>query len=147
MQAIERIPVADNLFQGEGRDTRLIGSRCRSCGTHYFPKSLGCRNPRCRDKAIEDALLGPHGTLYSYTVQIYRPPALFRMEPFVPYAIGMVELEQGLRVMGMLTGRATDEIRIGMALELTVETLYRDEQGRDVATYKFRPAAQLESTR
>ena len=147
MQTIERIPVAANLFQGEGRETRLIGSRCRSCGTHYFPKSLGCRNPQCRDKAIEDALLGPHGTLYSYTVQIYRPPALFRMEPFAPYAIGMVELEQGLRVMGMLTGCASDALRIGMALELTVETLYRDEQGRDVSTYKFQPAMHREIAR
>lgn len=147
MQTTERIPVADNLFQGEGAGTRLIGSRCRGCGTHYFPKSLGCRNPQCRDKAIDDALLGPSGTLYSYTVQVYRPPALFRMEPFAPYAIGMVELEQGLRVMGMLTGCGTGEIRIGMALALTVETLYRDEQGREVATYKFRPAAPQEGAR
>jgi uncharacterized OB-fold protein len=141
MQTLERLPVAENLFQGEGRDTRLIGTLCRSCGTHYFPKSLSCRNPQCREKVIEDTLLGPSGILYSYTVQIYRPPALFRMDPWEPYAIGMVELGQGLRVMGMLTGCALDAIQIGMALELTVETLYRDEQGRDVATYKFRPVA------
>ncbi len=141
MQAIERMPVARDLFLGEGADTRLIGTRCTSCGTHYFPKSLSCRNPQCHDKAIEDALLGPGGSLYSYTVQIYRPPALFRMDPWQPYAIGMVELAQGLRVMGMLTGCPLDAIHIGMALELTAEPLYRDEQNRDVLTYKFRPRA------
>lgn len=139
MPTPERIPVAKNLFQGEGRDTRLIGTRCRSCGTHYFPKSPSCRNPQCRDKAIEDALLGPGGALYSFAVQAYRPPALFRMEPWEPYAIGLVELPQGLRVMGMMTGCRLDAIRIGMELELTAQALYRDEQGRDVTTYKFQP--------
>ncbi len=146
MHMPERIPVARDLFQGEGADTRLIGSRCSSCGTHYFPRSLGCRNPQCHDKAIGDALLGPYGILYSYTVQIYRPPALFRMEPWEPYAIGMVELPQALRVMGMLTGCPMDAIRIGMAVELTVETLYRDEQNREVLTYKFCPRAHQETT-
>ena len=141
MQTIERMPVARDLFLGDGADTRLIGTRCNSCGTHYFPKSLCCRNPQCHDKVIEDALLGPGGSLYSYTVQIYRPPALFRMEPWQPYAIGMVELAQGLRVMGMLTGCPLGAIQIGMALELTTEPLYRDEQNRDVLTYKFRPPA------
>jgi uncharacterized protein len=96
METIERTPVARDLFQGDGEDTRLIGTRCSSCDTHYFPKSLSCRNPQCQDKAIDDALLGPDGILYSYTVQVYRPPALFRMEPWQPYAIGMVELTQGL---------------------------------------------------
>jgi uncharacterized OB-fold protein len=50
-----------------------------------------------------------------------------------------VELTNGLRVMGMLTGCALDDIRIDMPVELTVEALYRDETGREVMTYKFKP--------
>jgi len=41
--------------------------------------------------------------------------------------------------MGMLTGCAPDEIRIGMPMKLTSETLYCDEEGRAVLTYKFKP--------
>lgn len=134
------IPVAEGLFQGSGSATRLIGTRCASCGAHYFPKALSCRNPDCRDKRVEDALLGPRGTLYSYTLQAYRPPPLFRAEPWAPYLIGLVELPEGLRVMGMLTGCTVDDVRIGMAVELTSEALYRDDDGCEVATYKFRPA-------
>lgn len=140
LSTVEASPVAQGLFQQDGSTTRLIGTRCTSCGAHYFPTSLSCRNPACRDKKIEPALLGPHGTLYSYTLQAYRPPALFRMEPWAPYLIGLVELPEGIRVMGMLTGCTPEDVRIGMAVELCAQALYRDDDGREVLTYKFRPA-------
>jgi uncharacterized OB-fold protein len=133
------MPVAAGLFEGTGSAARLIGTRCTSCGTHYFPKTLSCRNPQCLEKATQDVLLSREGTLYSYTVQHYQPPALFRMADWAPYAIGSVELPEGLRVMGMLTGCEPASLTIGMAVELTVETLYRDEHGREVQTYKFQP--------
>ena len=141
MQTTIQMPVAENLFQGTGASARLIGTRCTSCGTHYFPKSLSCRNPQCREKKVEDALFGHYGTLYSFTVQTYRPPALFRMDNWAPYAIGLVELPEGIRVMAMLTSCGNDEVHIGMQLELTVETLYRDEEGREVLTYMYMPSA------
>jgi hypothetical protein len=146
VETIERLPVAEDLFRwsadGAGPGAALVASRCTGCGSHYFPKSLSCRNPACDAKAVEEALIGRCGHLYSYTVQSYRPPALFRMEPFEPYAIGLVELPEGLRVMGMLTGWALDEIRIGTPVELTVEPLYRDDAGREVLTYKYAPSTE-----
>lgn len=140
--AVERVHVAEDLVRELPDGPVLVGTRCTGCGTHYFPKSISCRNPRCEDKAVEPAELGRTGRLYSYTVQAYRPPALFRMEPWAPYAIGLVELPEGLRVLGMLTGCEPADLRIDMPLELVVETLYRDGEGRDVATYKYAPAAQ-----
>ena len=108
----------------------------------YFPKSLSCRNPNCESKVVEEVLLGRRGRLYSYTVQGYRPPALFRVTSWAPYAIGLVELPEGLRVMGMLTGCELGEISIDMPLELVVEPLYQDESGRDVLTYKYSALAE-----
>ena len=137
MNSVAWVPVAQGLFTWSGSTAHLLGSRCRGCGTHYFPKTLSCRNPRCGTKSVEDVLLGPRGRLFSFTAQGYRPPALFKMEPWAPYVIGLVELPEGLHVMGMLTAMPADEIRIGMELELTVEPLYRDAGGRDVVTYKF----------
>jgi uncharacterized OB-fold protein len=141
-----QLPVAQGLFQGTGDAARLIGSHCTSCGAHHFPKSLSCRNPQCSDKQVQDALLSRHGTLYSYTLQAYRPPPLFRMDDWAPYAIGLVELPEGLRIMGMLSHCEPGQIRIGMALELCIEPLYLDEQGQQVLTYKFRPATTAEDT-
>ncbi len=132
-------PVAAGLFELTGDQPRLIGSRCTACGTACFPQALSCRNPACDAKTIERTLLPPHGTLYSYTVQGYRPPPLFRQDDWAPYAIGVVELDGGLRVMGMLSGCALDAIEIGMPLRLGVTRLYADDEGHDVLTYVFRP--------
>jgi uncharacterized OB-fold protein len=44
----------------------------------------------------------------------------------------------------MLTGCELDQVGIGMPVELTVERLYTDEQGRDVMTYKYLPTAEGE---
>jgi len=61
------------------------------------------------------------------------------MEPYSPYGIGLVELPEGIRVLGMLTGGDIEDIRIGMDVELVVEKLYENEQGDEVITYKFKP--------
>jgi uncharacterized OB-fold protein len=145
VDTIEQVPVADDLFRVTADGAALLGSRCTGCGSHYFPKSLSCRNPGCDAKAVEEVLLGRRGTLYSYTVQSYQPPPLFRMDPWQPYAIGLVELPEGLRVMGMLTGFALDDIAIDAPVELVVETLYRDPSGREVLTYKYAPGAAVGS--
>ena len=131
--------VADGLFETGADGPRLVGSRCTGCGTVYFPQALSCRNPACREKRIERALLPSHGTLYSYTIQHYRPPALFRMDDWSPYAIGLVDLGEGVRVMGMLTGIALDAIAVDMPMTLVVEPLFTDAERGPVLTYKFAP--------
>lgn len=137
----DRVPVAENLFEFSGADVALIGSRCLTCGTHYFPKAVACRNPECDGETLETTLLGRRGRLYSWTVQAYQPPPLFRMQPWAPYAVGLVEIPEGLRVMAMLTSDALDELAIDMPMDLIVEPLYVDDAGAEVLTYKYRPGA------
>jgi uncharacterized protein len=142
VEPIDQLPVAEDLFRSTPDGPALVGTRCTGCGTHYFPKSLSCRNPACHAKAVEEVTMGRRGRLYSYTVQAYRPPALFRMDDWAPYAIGLVELPEGLRVMGMLSGCALDELRIDTPVELVLRPLYQDADGRDVWTYTYAPTAQ-----
>lgn len=132
-------PVADDLFELTPEGPRLIGSHCSACGSSYFPMAMSCRNPDCVEKTVSRATLPDQGILFSYTIQRYRPPALFRMDDWEPYAIGLVDLGEGLRVLGMLTSLAFEEIVIGMALRLTTETLFTDPDRGRVATYKFAP--------
>jgi uncharacterized OB-fold protein len=135
-----KIPVAEGIFTINEKGVSLIGTRCISCGNHYFPQAISCKNPRCNEKRVEKVLLSKRGKLYSYTIQYYLPPPPFRMESKGPYAIGLIELPEGIRVMGMLTGLDFEEIKIGMEMELTLERLYVDEKGNEVVTYKFRPS-------
>lgn len=132
-------PVADGLFAVDGDGPRLIGARCAGCDTLYFPQVATCRNPACDAPDVAETLLPDRGTLYSYTIQRYQPPALFRMDNWAPYALGLVDLGAGLRVMAMLDQVAHDDIRIGMPLRLVVGTLYIDDDGTPVQTYKFTP--------
>ena len=132
-------PVADGLFDIVGGQPKLIGSRCLSCETVYFPQALSCRNPQCRDKSVVQTFLPDRGTLHSFTIQRYQPPPLFRMDNWSPYALGLVDLGDGLQVMGMLTGVALDAISIGMPVKLVVEPLYADADSGEISTYKFAP--------
>ena len=137
------VPVADDLFLLDGADgagLALLGSCCTGCGTRYFPRAVSCRNPECETQVLTEVELGRTGTLYSWTVQHYRPPALFRADDWQPSALGLVELPEGLRVLAMLTGAPAGEIAIGSTMRLTTVALYTDDDGHPVVTYAYAPA-------
>jgi len=133
------LPVVAGLFTDCNDGPHLSGTRCASCDALYFPEVLSCRNPACLPKNVEPVLLPSRGKLISYTVQRYKPPPLFRVDGWAPYAIGLVDLGKGLEVMGMLTGFTLEEIEIGTDVHLVIETLFTDENGKNVVTYKFAP--------
>jgi uncharacterized protein len=138
--------VIDGLLQEAPAGPRLCAARCGGCNAVYFPRPTHCRNPACTAPALEGALLEGRGQLYSFTIQRYRPPALFRMDDWEPYALGLVELPEGIRVMGMLSGFDLDNIAIGQEVKLVSERLFTDAQRGEVMTYKFAPATALEDS-
>jgi uncharacterized OB-fold protein len=136
---LERIPVIEGLFTLDPEEPKLIGSKCTSCGTYFFPETNCCSNPECKDKKIEQAFLSRRGKLWSYTVQYYPPPPPFRaQEPFVPFGIGLVELPEKVSVAGILTESDPEKLKIGMDVELILDKAY-EENGKEVVTWKFTP--------
>ena len=135
----KKVPVVEELFAWTEGEANLIGTKCVSCGTYYFPKSISCRNPNCNEKKVKEIGFSSKGKLYTYTIQYYPPPPPFRMEPFAPYAIGLVEFPEGVRVAGQLTGCDFSDIKIGMEVMTVVEKLYLDDEGNEVVSYKFKP--------
>jgi uncharacterized OB-fold protein len=136
-----RVPVIQDLFAETPQGARLLGSKCTTCGAPYFPRSSVCHNPACDQPRIEDAAFGPRGTLWSFAVQYYAPPAPVKYdEPFVPFAIGVVDLPEGLRVLGRIAIDDLNKVKIGMPVELVVDRLCGAADGGEVTTWKFRPA-------
>ncbi|MFC1819935.1 Zn-ribbon domain-containing OB-fold protein [Thermodesulfobacteriota bacterium] len=134
------IPAVEGYLKWPSDKPQLMGSKCKSCGTYFFPKTFRCSNPDCNEE-VEDAILSSRGSLWSYTIQYYAPPPPYHPpDPFVPYGIGLVELPEGIRVIGMLTNCDLDNLKVGMPMELTVEKIYEDEKGNDIITWKFKPA-------
>jgi uncharacterized OB-fold protein len=140
MTTHERIPVAEGLFAETAAGPRLLGSRCQTCSTPYFPRSAACHNPGCEESRMEDTDFGPRGRLWSCAIQNYPPPPPARYdEPYTPYAVGVVDLDEGLRVVARMSVDDPESLQLGAEVELTIEPIYRDAEGRDVTTWKFKP--------
>jgi uncharacterized OB-fold protein len=126
-----RAPAVEGLFTMDPSEPRLVGTRCRGCGTYFFPaEKTFCRNPACDDASLEEVALSRTGKVWSYTSASYKPPPPFvAKEPFEPFAIAAVELEaEGLTVLGQVAdGIGADALRTGMEMELVLRELYEDD--------------------
>jgi len=142
-------PAIEGWFT-EGAAPALIGSRCTTCGTVFFPRRQDwCTNPACSGDAFEDAELSRRGTVWSYTDAQYQPPAPYisRHEEYVPFALAAVELPEGLVVLGQVAdGYGVDDLRVGTEVELVVETLYTDESG-ERTIWRWKPVSTGSTTK
>ena len=138
----KRVPAVDGWFRMDEAAPCLLGSRCRSCGSTFFPKETAfCRNPACEGSEFESVELSRRGTLWSFTDNRYPPPAPYvAPDPFEPYAIAAVELAaERMVVLGQVVhGIGTDRLRAGMEMELVLDTLYSDD-ANDYVVWKWRP--------
>ena len=83
------------------------------------------------------------GHIWSYTNACYQPPAPFvAADPFEPYAIAGVQLERGTDGDSGPggQGRVVEDLKVGMPMELVLETLHETEDDIKV-TWKWRPLA------
>ncbi len=80
----------------------------------------------------------PHvGRLMSFTV-VRQAPIGF--EETAPYIVGVVEFDDGTRLVTQLTDCDPDELRVGMEVEAVVRKITQDgHSGLIIYGYKFRP--------
>ena len=120
----------------------LLGSKCHTCGTFYFPRLTGfCRNPACEGTTFEAVRLSRTGRIWSYTNACYQPPPPFvAHDPFVPFAIAAVELAaERMIVLGqMAAGVGVEQLKVGMPVELVLEPLYV-EGDTEKMVWKWKP--------
>jgi uncharacterized OB-fold protein len=131
-------PIAPDLIAGTAGEPVLLGSECRRCGTVAFPRQHSC--PRCTSDDVGERRLARRGTLWTWTVQRFRPKsppyAGVEGDDFEPYGVGYVELPGEVRVEARLTESDPSRLRIGMEMELTlVPAPGQDEK----VTFAFRP--------
>jgi uncharacterized OB-fold protein len=118
----------DTAFFWEGAERgELLIQRCESCKTLRHPPGPAC--PACGSFEWDTLAASGRGTIYSYAVHHYPPIPGFD----VPNLVGLIELEEGTRVLANVTGIGADEIEIGM----DVEVYFADFDG--VVLPQFRP--------
>ncbi|WP_372515160.1 bifunctional MaoC family dehydratase N-terminal/OB-fold nucleic acid binding domain-containing protein [Streptomyces ortus] len=102
------------FWEGVSRH-RLLIQRCEKCGTLRFPWLPGCNSCGCLEWDTVEAAGG--GTVYSYVVMHHPPFPAF--DP--PYAVGLIELAEGVRMISNVVGVPYDRVRIGMPVRLEFE--------------------------
>jgi uncharacterized OB-fold protein/acyl dehydratase len=103
----------DNAGFWEGvAERRLLVQRCEGCGKPRFPWLPGCG--ACGSPHWDTLEAGGSGRVFSYVVMHHPPFPAF--DP--PFAVGLIELTEGVRMVSNIVGVPPDKVRIGMPVEL-----------------------------
>jgi uncharacterized OB-fold protein len=139
----KRVPAIEGWFTLDD-EPELIGLRDAESGSYFFPKDVAVsRAPGFEAVELEEVRLSRRGRLWSYTTNHYPPPEPYvSPDPFEPYTVAAVELtDERMVVMGQLAeGVDPASLEVGMEMELSLGTLYEDEENEYVV-WKWRPAA------
>ena len=139
MSEAEAAPFTIEQFYRFMNEGKLMGAKCRKCGKIMLPPRPICI--QCYSENLEWIKLENKGKLLTYTIIHVAPP---QFQHLVPYAVGIIELEKGLKLPGMIKGIDFDKIKIGMELKIEVEPVTKEEaEGQEWPTwpkYYFKPA-------
>jgi uncharacterized protein len=103
----------DSAFFWEGTAAGELRIQvCNACGAKRFPPGPACPDCGALDRGHEVA--SGRGTVFSYVVHRY-PPMPGKELPIV---IALIDLEEGVRMVGEVEDVPDTEIEIGMALRV-----------------------------
>jgi TetR/AcrR family transcriptional regulator, cholesterol catabolism regulator len=127
-------PIMEGIIgaSSSGHNLALIGNMCVKCRRTYFPKREIC--PLCFESGVmEEVEISPSGKLATFTI-VHKGTGPGRF----PYALGYIDMPEGIRLFAPLTECRFEHLRIGMDMEVVFE---REESkaGDQIVTYKFAP--------
>lgn len=129
--------IAEGLVTVTDDGPRLRAGRCDACSALSFPIRAACA--KCSHAGMTEYLLAQRGTLWTWTVQTFRPkPPYDQTGEFTPFGVGYVELDGELRVESRLTFPHELEPRIGLPMKLTLVTLAQSDG--EATHFAFEPA-------
>jgi uncharacterized OB-fold protein len=135
MSMSEQAPFTIEQFYKHINEGKLQGGRCTRCGKIHLPPRPLCDN--CYSKEFEWVEVPTNGKLLSYTV-IHIAPIQF--QSMAPYAMGIVQLENGLKMPGMIENVKPEEIRIGMNMTMGFRSCQATQPWPHWPRYYFRPS-------
>ncbi|NIN92172.1 transcriptional regulator [bacterium] len=114
---------------------RLEANKCKKCGYVSFPPRLIC--PQCQNREFEEVKLAEKGKILTFTV-IRVPPQQFVDQ--APYAVGIVELDDGVKLTGQIVDCDFENLKIGKRVKIEFRKIFdAGEAGILCYGYKFVP--------
>lgn len=92
---------------------RLEAGKCTNCGKVSFPPRLIC--PSCKSRKFSPVRLQDEGTIVTFTV-IRVACEQFSMQ--TPYVVGIVELNDGVRITTQIVDCLPEEVAIGKPVKV-----------------------------
>lgn len=100
---------------------RLEAGKCEKCGYLAFPPRVVC--PECGNRAFKTVQLKPAGTILTYTV-IHVAEDNFATQ--TPFAVGVVETDDGARLTAQIVDCKPEEIEIGKRVNLMLRRIQKE---------------------
>jgi uncharacterized OB-fold protein len=100
---------------------RLEAGKCEKCGYVAFPPRLVC--PECRGRKFSAVKLHDEGKLLSFTVVRVASDKFSRE---IPFPVGIVELNDGVRITAQIADASPDELQIGQPVRLVFRKIQED---------------------
>lgn len=122
MKMAEKYPFTIEQFYKFVSERKLMAAKCKKCGTMLLPPRPMCT--KCFSSDLEWVELKNKGKLLTYTV-IHVSSKQF--ESLIPYAVGIVKLEDGPKLPGMIQDVEPEKISVGMSLEVDFDTTIPSE--------------------
>ncbi|MET7859775.1 OB-fold domain-containing protein [Streptomyces sp. NPDC005318] len=98
-------------------DHKLLIQRCGGCGALRFPWLPGCNECGCQEWDTVEA--SGEGTVFSHVVMHHPPfPAFRTSDDAGPYAVALIELAEGVRMVSNVVGVPHGKVRTGMPVRL-----------------------------
>jgi len=104
-------------FWDAAREGRLVAPFCGTCGHYFFYPRARC--PVCWNGGWEWRPCSGRGEIYSFTIVRRSPFPAFEAEG--PYVVALVQLAEGVRLMGNIVGAEPEQIRIGQPVAVRFE--------------------------
>lgn len=114
---------------------RYEAAKCDACGKVHFPPRMVCSG--CRGTTFSKTTLAAEGTVETFTI-IRVPPTGFGSE--TPYAVGIVQLDDGVKVTAQIVDTELNDLQIGQRVRLEFRRVQKEgEAGILCYGYKFVP--------
>ncbi len=119
-------------FFDASRNGQLVVQKCDNCGDLRFPPRRLCS--KCLSRDASWTAVSGEGEVYSFIImhRVYHPAFANQ----VPYAVAMIKLKEGAKLLSNVIGIDPNAIKCGMAVKVSFEKL-----SDEVTLPMFRPAA------
>ena len=130
----EQAPFTIEQFYKHISQGKLMGGRCKRCGAIHLPPRPVCS--KCFSKEFEWVEIPPKGKLLTYTI-IHVAPTQF--QSMAPYAVGIIQLENGLKIPGIIRDVTAENVKIGINLKVVFNSSVATSQWPQWHRYYFKP--------